>query len=748
MGHPVYRDIDSTKSVSNFELSRERQFAFENGGKYLVDVGDTVDFHWLVNVRLNGLKFRFCGDLNVGYYPILNVYKSALSNDLYWSIFQHHLILNHVESNLYGDKFNKKRDSYVLYLQLLANAYFDFVKKNLSSQNTARDILLQENEMWVENVGNVECRNTEYKLISSTVLSRLKYFYTSVCSPDKKLLVLAEYYSATVIELPSLTMIFKIQVSQMLFTPTFSPDSSYFLCGSIRSCVCIRKQKKVAFIPGGPEDIEHCSFSSCGKKLVTVEENFLKVWDVEKRELLVQVEKHYERFDCYYFSSCNNYILESNGSKLVVRDSTTLEEFLTLREDCSEKCPDSYQISYLVNKNLAYTRYYHLSADEVVVIAHADSFTWKNRKCQILSYASTLFIYDFINRERVDRFQIDCLPVDTKIDCISKLDGTNFLLSLDFCAIVVLSLETSEESSVVSYVFPHDTSFEVTLSPDHLYVACRYDEYNVLTIRSVVNGETLETVKLQKPPEACWWSELYLWMVCEGALVGFPYYSGHSKVLGSGREVCPLTFFGVLGFGEGVFVFTGNDNMITILKICDNMPFIQKISNPLFGEVAISKDGCAVLFFDEQTEDATIHLPYQLWEFTPESGWELHLDGEIGKKLCELSMDWLSLTGTQSCRRLMYVLKDRGTAILSFFDFTSRELYEYSLHLPNPYAVIKEVVDVAPNVLLIDTGKWWSVLNVSDHKVVATLSFRDIFLVLRPHLFYLSSKGLLLHQIL
>ena len=501
------------------------------------------------------------------------------------------------------------------------------------------------------------------------------------------------------------------------------------------------------FIPGGPEDIKLCSFSSCGKKLVTAEENFLKVWNVEKKELLVQVEKRYDSFHRYHFSCWNKYILESSliNDTLVVRDSTTLEEFLTLDQDCFEKCPDSYQISYLVNKDVIDTRHYHLSADEVVVIAHADSFTWENRKCQILSCASTLFIYDFINRERVDRFQIDGLPIDTMIDCISKLDGTNFLLSLDFSDIVVLSLETSEESSVVSYVFPDDTSFEVTLSPDALFVACCYYEYKVLTIRSVDNEETLDTVELQKPPEACWWSELYLWVVCEDVLIRFSYYSSHSKVLGSGREVCPLTFYRVLGFGEGVFVFKENNNMITILKICDNIPFIQKIGNPLFGKVAISIDGCAVLFFKEQTEDATIHLQYQLWEFTPESGWELHLDGKIGTKLCELSMNWLSLTGTQSCRRSECVLEDRGTAILSFFDFTSRKLYEYSLHLPNTtkYLRIVSVVDIAPKVLLISTGTLWSVVNVSDHKVVATLIFGDIFWILRHRFFYLSSKGLL-----
>ena len=738
----IYRDIISVKSVSDFELSSERKFALENGGEYLVNVGDTADFHWLVNVKLNALKFRFCGSLNVDCSRILNIYKSATSDELYWSMFQHYYILSAIQMHLSRNNPNYNRDSYVMYLQLLANAHFDFVKKNLISQNTARDILVEENEMWLEDVGNVECRNTEYKLISSTLLSN--GFDASVCSPDKKMLVLAKHGTLTVFELPSLTMIFNLKYLYGKYTPTFSPDSSYFLCGSIVFCVCIRKQKIVMFIPDGPNYIEYCSFSSCGKKLVTAEENFLKLWDVEKRELLVQVEKRYD-FARYYFSSCNKYILESDCRNLVVRDSTTLEEFLTLDQDCSEKCSDSNQIMFLVDNDEVDTRHYHLPADQKVVIAHADSFTWKNRKCKISSCASTLFIYDFIDRERVDRFQIDYFPAGTEIDCISKLDGTNFLLSLDKKNIVVLSLQNSEESSVVSYYSPH-TSFEVTLSPDALYVASCYDEYNVLTIRSVDKGDTLETVKLQKRPVACWWSELYLWVFCDGALVRFSYYSTRSKVLGSGHEVCPLTFSIVLGFGEGAFVFEGNDNMITILKICDNMPFIQKICNPLFGEVAISKDGCAVLFYKKQTKDATIHLQYQVWEFTPESGWELHLDGKIGTKLCELFMDWLSLTGTQSCRRLMCVLVDRGTAILSFFDFTSRELYEYSLHLPNTKnAVIVWVFDVAPNVLLISTGKWFSVLNVSDHKVVATLSFCDSAWVLWPRrFFYLSSKGLLL----
>ena len=164
-------------------------------------------------------------------------------------------------------------------------------------------------------------------------------------------------------------MIFELQVSGRGFSHlTFSPDSSYFLCGSIRSCVCIRKQKEVAFIPGGPEDIEHCSFSSCGKKLVTAEENFLKVWNVERRELLAQVEKHSDVFDRYYFSSCNNYVLELRPSFLVVRDSATLEEIhYACSKECLEECLSS-QIVYLVSDRIRVTSHYHLySAEELVV---------------------------------------------------------------------------------------------------------------------------------------------------------------------------------------------------------------------------------------------------------------------------------------------------------------------------------------------------------------------------------------------
>ena len=734
----IYRVIDSMKSVSDFELSLERKFALENGGKYVVDVGDKVDFHWLVNVRLNALKFCFCGDLNVDYNRILNIYKSAPSDDLYWSIFQHYCILDYMYINLDGHEFNKKRDSYVLYLQLLANARFDFVKKNLSSQNTARDILVEENEMWLE---DVNVKNSNYEVISNTLIQ--DSIEDSFCSPDKKLVVVESVRGekVKVFELPSLTMIFEVQVSHFSHDPTFSPDSSYFLCGSIRSCVCIRKRKEVAFIPGGPENIKHCSFSSCGKKLVTAEENFLKVWNVEKRELLAQVEKRYDDFDRCYFSSCNNYVLEQRPSFLFVRDSATLEKIhYAGPKKCLEECLGSNQITYLVDDRIGVTSYYHFSDNEAVEIAPVESFTWRNRRCLILSCSSTLIIYDFINREVIDRFQIDCLPAYISINSISKLDGTNFLLCLDEIHIIILSLEsleTPEESSVVSYAFPY-TSPRVTLSPDHLHVVCCYDRYNVLTIRRVDNGETLETVQLQKPPKAFGWSELYLWLVCEGALFRFPYNSTHSNVLGSGREVCPLTSGSVLGFDEGVFVFKENDNIITILKVSDDIFFINKIGDLPFGDAAISKDGCAVLLYDKIFEQ------YQLLEFTPESRWELHSCGTIGEKFRKFQLRCLSLTGTQNCRKSICMgfelVSDKFT--LFSLDFSSKEVCECSL----PYGMLHflRVLYVAPNFLLIKAHNCLNVLNVSDNKIIATLPFCTQYSETLFETFYLSSDNLLL----
>lgn len=63
------------------------------------------------------------------------------------------------------------------------------------------------------------------------------------------------------------------------------------------------------FIPHGPANILSCSFSPCGMKLVTSEDDFVKVWDVRKKDLLVKVAVQFDHvYDCV-FSSCDIYII-------------------------------------------------------------------------------------------------------------------------------------------------------------------------------------------------------------------------------------------------------------------------------------------------------------------------------------------------------------------------------------------------------------------------------------------------------
>ena len=119
----IYSDINSLRLVSDFQMALEKRYALENGGKYLLDVGDTEDFHWFVNVRVNYLKYKFCDDLNVDFARILRIYKSKLSDPIFWAIIQLHAILRNVSLSSLE---NMKKCN--IYLQSLANEYFDVLQ--------------------------------------------------------------------------------------------------------------------------------------------------------------------------------------------------------------------------------------------------------------------------------------------------------------------------------------------------------------------------------------------------------------------------------------------------------------------------------------------------------------------------------------------------------------------------------------------------------------------------------------------
>ena len=242
----VYRDIVSVKSESDFELSPERMFALENGGNYLVNVRDTADFHWLVDVKLNALKFRFCGRLDVEHYHILNHYKSTLSHNVYWRMFQHYSILEMIREHY---QEGGQRSLHCFFLQSIANGHFQFATKGFSSQTQAeyfcdeakeaKHILDDANEIWLEQLVNFE--TCGYEVIANNIFSnRLNCL---VSSPDNKLVVCARGNSVKVLKLPNLVLIFELNLGREHDSFTFAPDSSYFLYNSITSCVCIAKKK-------------------------------------------------------------------------------------------------------------------------------------------------------------------------------------------------------------------------------------------------------------------------------------------------------------------------------------------------------------------------------------------------------------------------------------------------------------------------------------------------------------------------
>ena len=779
----VYIDIDSLRSVLSFQMTPEKMFALQNGGQYLLDVGEADDFRWLVHIRLNFLKLKCFKSLNVDISRIFKFYKSTRPNHHYWSnihleyfsnIIQNQRLYSLLSLNL------KSNEQLLIYLQSLANGYFNFMQiSNHDGKNEARDILNESKQMWIEEIGNDYI--PENRVISNAILGNsegtlIRMDGAMALSSDNKLLAYKSGRSVEMFNLPCLSLIFDITVSQIpessfgLFRHLlFSPDSSYLLWNSVRFCVSLGERKVVPFIPHGPDDIDCCSFSSCGMKLVTAEKNLVKVWDVKDKSVLVQAEIEVSYIERCFYSDCNSYILARplkelrpfDFNDIAMLKVTTLERLDGKKIICADSCindQDNYQI-ISPSRHDVFTydaefqiRHFHLPSGGILLIANkfcSKPFVWKDRKCVIYFISRyNVVVYDYINLEVVDLFYINCLPGNSSIDDITHLEGTNFFVQFGHEHAFVVSLETSK-ASFVDHRFANTLELKCcALSADSFYLACCYKN-SFLFIRRVDNGKVVQVVVTKQAPEACWWSESYLWVVCEDVVVKYPYDSTEAEVVGPALEDFSLSLKSVLKFMVGVLIIRLNDEgQIAILKICDQTLHPQQIPDTNFAAsaAAISRDGCAVLLYCKSNFD------YQLWEIACENEWELRTTGKLED--CD-AVVWFCLSGEKASRSSIWV----KSLVTSFEDTLFEPLWIFSMDFPegrqvfSHYLISEDLkylgsVVVEGNykysdILIIHRYEWLYFLDVLAGKVISSSFLGDLRCVDNVSSFFIPSQGIL-----
>ena len=728
----VYTDIDSLSSVSDFQISPEKRYALENGAKHCMNVDSTEDWEWLVNVKVNYFKFYYCLD-NVEQHTttrlvkILEEYKSRISYDLSLKLIQLYAFLKMIRAIILTDI----RVYHRMYLQCFANKQFCLVHNAATSRKDASEMLRQTNTIWLEEVTNEA--DSSFKIISSTFFKDNAKIEAISTSPQNNLLAIIRTTQLNVYELPGLGNILKLNLNEIIRKDcpniAFSPDSLYLILNSLQKYVSIKHKGVLPFIPHGPAKILSCSFSSCGTKLVSVDEKSIKVWDLTKRELSAESRHQFDLskpITC--FSSCKSYIFlfDSSDGQLNVCDSTTLNVLETARTDtCSTKLDNCIQFisprsSTGSSKALRFNiECWQLTTGQNILCARKHCsmpFVWRDRKCVMtLSSTLALVVYDYVNQQVIDTFQLSSLPSYRSIVYIANLRKNTFLIcSQNF--LFVLSLESSSEFSAVSFINDDTYPIFCSLSPDNLYVACNYGS-PVLKIMTVDDGKILQTVIPKQKPIDCWWSVLYLWVVCEGSVVvKYPYISTDRNVVGNNAEECCIDCGDdVLKFKAGVFVCRAY-RKISISKICDkNLSRQQILDSKLDSscEVAISSDGCAVLLY--KTCRSCL---YELWEMGSENYWELHSTGKLDP------LTWgACLAGKQNFRRLLWLSapddfgEESALCSIDFSDATPKTVvHQLPIELFFP-----DVVYVDCKVLIFCDAGYIHLIHVPDGTVITSL---------------------------
>jgi hypothetical protein len=314
----------------------------------------------------------------------------------------------------------------------------------------------------------------------------------------------------------------------------------------------------------------------------------------------------------------------------------------------------------------------------------------------------------------------------------------NSFLCLSRDEVFVVEIESPPNYSVRSVV-----NFSVNkcyaLSPDNLYLAS-CDKNRILTIRNVDNGNVLQTLQLTGTPEACWWSELYLWVICKGKVAKYPYDSTQTKMMGSCVEEPAVSFESVLKFSKGVLVIRLCDNeKISILKIRNQKIYLQQIPDSNFNasSVAISSDGCAVLLYRKSSFD------YQLWEIECEDRWKISSTGKLDSWKV---LFWFCLTGSDNSRSSVWLTSiDRAdmNKRLSVFSISFPSCQRSFLHQLSSKPAGSTVIYADSNILILHNCGWIYFVNLSNSKMLNSLyvglftCFKDV------SSFYIPSRAIL-----
>ena len=727
----VYTDIHSLSLVADFQISSEKRYALENGVEYFVDVDGAEDWEWLVNIKVNYFKLGHCHQLyqrrlGTRLLEILQEYNLTIPAYLFWHLFHLYTFIAVIIPKNFEDIGADD-----MYLQYFANKRFSWVQDTTPSNMVAREMLDQTNTIWLEDVTN-EAADSRFRILYDHFFPDDSRLEAISASPNNQLLVMRSKEQVKVYELPYLKIIFKLDLNNIsrhdcpyiAFSSsiTFYPDSSYFLFNSLQTCVSIKNKGLVPFIPHGPAEILSSSFSSCGTKLVSAEKQSIKLWDVIKKELLTESRHDFDLFEpitCFSSSESYIFLFESRNSKLNVFDSTTLNTLDISRIDTSSTkldnsiqliSPPSCKSSNAFSLNF---KCWQLTTGENILCTSeycSVPFVWKGKKCVMISSCElVLVVYDYLNQQIIDTFEISYLPIYGRISYIANLEEDYFLICLEDNLVFVVYLESSE-----SFSFINDVTFPIfcALSPDNLYAACSYGS-SILKIINVDNGETLQTVAPKQKPIACWWSELYLWVVCEGLVViKYPYTLTHKNVVGNYVEECSFDCEGdVLKFEEGVLVYDQVNGKISISKIClENLSQQQILDSKVEGScsVAISSDGCAVLLYD--TDDS---YAYELWEMGSENEWGLHSAGKLNPLTT-----FGHISGEQDSRSLLWLLNpvDYWTSDSTSVDFSDTTLksvvWELPIELPHD-SVLSKVIYVNSEHVICHSSHQMYFINLS-----------------------------------